>query len=250
MLEFNNVKFRYEGTEEFILDNLSFNVADGEFICVIGASGCGKSTIFRVLNGLEEITSGEILVDHTNIQRAKNYSSYMPQKDLLFPWRTIENNVMLPMEIQGVPKEQRTEMCNEMLDKVGLYEYKDKFPRELSAGMRQRVSFARTLCAGANLLLLDEPFSALDSLTKVNLQEWLQTQWLKLNKTILFITHDVEEALFLSQKIFLIRERPITEIEMIEIPMDFPRKREDLARPEIVALKEKLIKSLRQDIKE
>lgn len=248
MLSFNRVNFAYPGETEKILEGLSFQVQDGEFISILGASGGGKSTLFRLLNGLETIQGGSIEIDGKNIRDLKNYCSYMPQKDLLFPWRTVEQNVMLPMEIAGVDKAKRKEECARMLRRVELSEYAKKYPRDLSGGMRQRVSFARTLCAGADLLLLDEPFSALDSITRITLQEWLLRQWGKFSRTVLFITHDVEEAIFLSQKIYVITERPIRSLEQIEVPLPYPRSREMLLQPEIMRLKEELIHALRQKV--
>jgi len=248
MLSFNRVDFAYPGETEKILEGLSFQVQDGEFISILGASGGGKSTLFRLLNGLETIQGGSIEIDGKNIRDLKNYCSYMPQKDLLFPWRTVEQNVMLPMEIAGVDKAKRKEECAHMLRRVELSEYAEKYPRDLSGGMRQRVSFARTLCAGADLLLLDEPFSALDSITRITLQEWLLRQWGKFSRTVLFITHDVEEAIFLSQKIYVITERPIRSLEQIEVPLPYPRSREMLLQPEIMRLKEELIHALRQKV--
>ena len=161
MLEFRDVTFQYEEDEFPMVTNLSFSVNDGEFVSVIGASGCGKSTLFRLINGLEKPQSGEILVNGVSIEKQKNYSSFMPQKDLLLPWRTIEKNVCLPMEIMKVPKAEQEEKCREALKQVGLIDYIDKYPKDLSGGMKQRVAFARTLLAGADMLLLDEPFSAL-----------------------------------------------------------------------------------------
>ena len=151
------------------------------------------------------------------------------------------------MEIQNKNKKEMHEKATAMLDEVGLLSYKNKYPRDLSGGMRQRASFARTLLAGAGLLLLDEPFSALDSLTRIGLQEWLLQEWEKHKKTILFVTHDVEEAIFLSQKIFVITDRPITHFEEYIIPLDYPRNRADLKREDIVLLREELIKKLRQE---
>ena len=248
MLEFNNVTFKYQEDDYNMMKDLSFSVKKGEFISIIGASGCGKSTIFRLINGLEKATSGEIFVNEDSIKNIKNYSAYMPQKDLLFPWRTIGDNLSLPMEIQKIKKSDRENKVLEILKEVGLSDYKDKFPKDLSGGMRQRVSFARTLLTGSELLLLDEPFSALDSLTRISMQEWLLEEWKHFNKTILFITHDVEEAIFLSKSIFVIQDNPITHMERIEVPLEYPRSRSSMQKPEIVELKESLISRLRQKV--
>lgn len=248
MLEFKNVSFEYAEDDYAMINDLSFSVNDGEFVSVIGASGCGKSTLFRLINGLEKPQSGEILVDGKPIQKQKNYSSFMPQKDMLFPWRTIEKNVCLPMEIMRIPKNEQEIRCRDVLKQVGLLEpidYRKKFPKDLSGGMKQRVAFARTLLAGANMLLLDEPFSALDYLTRVDMQEWLLDQWQDSGKTIIFITHDVEEAVFLSKRIFVIQDRPFSSMECVDVPMDYPRKREELKQPEVIDLKEMLISKLR-----
>lgn len=249
MLEFQKVTFQYPEDAAPMLEQLSFSVANRDFVSIIGASGCGKSTIFRLINGLEQPAAGEILVDGKPISTLRRYSAFMPQKDLLFPWRTIEKNICLPMELAGIPKEEQQRRCGEVLEEVGLAAYRQKYPHALSGGMKQRVSFARTLLSGADLLLLDEPFSALDYLTRVDMQEWLLQQWAHYEKTILFITHDVEEAIFLSQKIFVIQERPISTMEMVEVPLGQKRSREDLKRPEIVELKERLIGKLRGSVR-
>ena len=284
MLEFKTVSFQYYEDNIAMMKDLSFDVEEGEFVAIIGASGCGKSTIFRLINGLERPDSGEILVDGIPIESIKNYSAFMPQKDLLFPWRTIEKNLALPMEIMKVSKTKQEEQINKVLKEIGLEKYKKRFPKELSGGMKQRIAFGRTLLAGASMLLLDEPFSALDYLTRVEMQEWLASQWndtkcqntpcqdtpcqdtpcqdtpcqdtpcqdtklKKPEKTILFITHDVEEALFLAKTIYIIHnERPFTSMEKISVPLSYPRKREDLKKLEIIELKEQLIGKLRQGV--
>ena len=232
MLEFKNVSFRYAVDEFPMMENLSFSVEEGDFVSIIGASGCGKSTIFRLINGLEQLQKGEILVNGKPIREQKQYSAFMPQKDLLFPWRTIEKNICLPMELAGVPAAEQAKRCRDVLTQVG-----------------QRVSFARTLLSGADMLLLDEPFSALDYLTRVEMQEWLLEQWEHYHKTILFITHDVEEAVFLSKKIFVIQDRPFSSMEMVEVPLPAHRDRNDLKKPEIVDLKERLIGKLRRSVR-
>ena len=247
MLEFKNVSFKYDEDDYKMLENLSFTVDEGDFISIIGKSGCGKSTVFRLINGLEKAEKGQILVNGISIEKQKNYSAYMPQKDLLFPWRTIEQNICLSMEIQKRSKSEMHEKAEEILKEVGLWDYRNKYPKDLSGGMRQRASFARTILSGCNLMLLDEPFSALDSLTKISLQEWLLEECKKHNKTVLFVTHDVEEAIFLSKKIFVITDRPVTHFEEVEVPLPQSRKREDMKRGDIVELKESLIKKLRQE---
>ena len=220
MLEFRDVSFKYEEDEEPMMTDLSFHVEDGEFVSIIGASGCGKSTIFRLINGLEKPQKGGIFVNGRSISEQKNYSAFMPQKDLLLPWRTIEKNVCLPMEIMRVPEDERRKAARAALEQVGLLDYAEKFPKDLSGGMKQRVAFARTLLSGADMLLLDEPFSALDYLTRVDMQEWLLSQWQDSGKTIIFITHDVEEAVFLSKRIFVIQDRPFSKMEETIVPMN------------------------------
>ena len=245
MLEFKDVTFKYAEDDFYMMKDLNFSVKKGEFVSLIGQSGCGKSTILRLINGLEKPEKGEILIDGKNINTLKDYCAFMPQKDLLFPWRTIEKNLCIPMEIKGVPKKDMHKKCVNVLEEVGLLDYIDKYPKDLSGGMKQRVSFARTILAGSDIMLLDEPFSALDSLTRMDMQEWLLKQWKHFGKTIIFITHDVEEAVFLSDAVYIIQDRPFKDMERVEIPEQYPKSREFLKRPDIVTLREELIKKLR-----
>lgn len=248
MLTFDNVRFQYAVEDFSIIDHLSFEVQDGEFVSIIGASGCGKSTIFRLVNKLLTPASGVIRVDGESIETKKNYCGYMPQQDLLFLWRTVRENLMLPMEIQGgYSKEQMQKKADDALRSVGLADWGDKTPKELSGGMRQRAAFARTVLTGSDLLLLDEPFSALDYLTRLSMREWLLEQWEKEKKTVVFITHDVEEAVFLSSRILVVEQSPITHLRSIEVPAGYPRSREELRRPEILSLKEELIGMLKKE---
>ena len=248
MLKFDNVSFQYDVEDFSIIDHLSFDVQDGEFVSVIGASGCGKSTIFRLVNKLLLPASGEILVDGESIEKKRNYCGYMPQQDLLFPWRTVRENLLLPMEIRGgYSKTEMREKADAALESVGLKDWGDKTPKELSGGMRQRAAFARTVLTGSDLLLLDEPFSALDYLTRISMREWLLEQWEREKKTVLFITHDVEEAVFLSSRILVVEESPITHLRSIDVPAEYPRSRDELRKTEILALKEDLIGMLRKE---
>ena len=172
---------------------------------------------------------------------------YMPQQDMLFPWRTVAENVRLPLELRGGMREaEMNERAAKALKDVGLEGWGDKLPRELSGGMRQRASCARTLMTGADLLLLDEPFSALDYLTRLSMREWLLKQWEKDKKTVLFITHDVEEAVFLSTRILAVERSPIRELREYKVPLSYPRTESSLATPEALALKERLIRLFRE----
>lgn len=247
MLAFDKVSFGYE-TDSKILDELSFNIRPEEFISIVGVSGSGKSTIFRLVTGLDTPSAGMIsLAGQPNEQRLGKVG-YMPQQDLLLPWRTISENACLPLEITGVDKKSAHQQITPLLKEFGLTGTENKYPAELSGGMRQRVSFLRATLSGSPLLLLDEPFSALDAITKLSMQEWLVNQWTKRQTTILFITHDVEEALFLSDRIFLLKNKPVTSFEEIKVPLERPRTRNDLHRPDILALKEQMLSMLQSEV--
>lgn len=248
MLVFNNVTFKYKEDNGEMLHDLSFNVGKGEFVSVIGPSGCGKSTIFRLTAKLLEAQAGEIFVNGEKIDNQSGYLGYMPQSDLLFPWRTVLDNVMLPLEIRGdMSRDEMKTRAEAALAKVGLAGKGGKMPGELSGGMRQRAAFARTIMTGSELLLLDEPFSALDYLTRISMREWLLEQYAMEKKTVLFITHDVEEALFLSNRVLVVTDTPITTLKSFEVPLGYPRTLKDLARPEIAELKDNLIEMLRRE---
>lgn len=251
ILRFDNVSYQYPGEDFDIIDGLSFSVEPGSFHCIVGVSGCGKSTIFRMINSLLPPKAGTISVNGKPITAREHYCGYMPQKDMLFPWRTIGENLALPLEIQrGYTKAQQRDMIDAALADVGLDGCRDKRPDELSGGMRQRAAFARTMLTGSDLLLLDEPFSALDFLTRISMQEWLLEQWQRHKKTILFITHDVEEAIFLSSSVLVVEKTPIHALREIPVPMSYPRTRQDLIRPEVAALREQLVEMLRKQVTE
>ncbi|MFB6728304.1 ABC transporter ATP-binding protein [Bacillus mobilis] len=242
ILQFHNVSFHYD--EKPIINELNASIQDKEFVSIIGPSGCGKSTLFRLITGLEEASTGQIELTETKSHPV----GYMPQKDMLLPWRTIIENAALPLECQGVQKKEAQIKAKELLHKFGLQGYETKYPKDLSGGMRQRVSFIRTLLTGGEILLLDEPFSALDALTKASLQEWLFEQWKEWEKTILFITHDVEEALFLSNRILVVEQQPITTLTERVVPLERNRTRKDLYKPEVLALKDELLSMLQRQV--
>ena len=210
VLEVKNISFAYKGEDELIKD-ISFSLGKNEFLSIVGSSGCGKSTIIKLIAGIEKADKGSIRGLTTG---------YMPQRDLLLPWRTVLENIMLPVELNKQNLKEGKIKAKEYLKKLNLYEYKDKLPHELSGGMRQRVSFLGTLLTEADILLLDEPFSALDAITKEYLQRWLLDTLKEFNKSIIFITHDINEALFLSDRILVCKNRPLDSFEEFIVPKD------------------------------
>lgn len=251
-IEFKDVTFFYKNSKKAekrpILDNFSLKIFDGEFVSIIGPSGSGKSTLFRLITGLEQPDSGEIRINGSLYDSRFGETGYMPQQDLLMPWRTIAENAALPLELKGIKKDEAMLKVMELLDEFGLEGTEDKYPADLSGGMKQRVSFLRATLNGSNVLLLDEPFSALDAITRLSMQEWLLDQWENRKKTILFVTHDVNEALFLSDRIFVFTTAPVSKLEEVRVPLMRPRSMSDLNGSEIIRLKEYLIDQLRMKV--
>ena len=243
-VEFNNVTFGYKEDDYLLLEDLSFSAEKNDIITVIGASGCGKSTLFRLMTCLETEYKGSITINGKTPKEATGTAAFMPQKDLLMPWRNILKNVTLPLEALPMSKAERISQAKEAIEKVGLSGCENKRPSELSGGMRQRVSFARTLVQlwhGRELMLLDEPFSALDSLTRISMQDWLIGQVKGLDATVMMVTHDVEEAMLVGNKIFLLSGRPVKQIKVIDV--SHITCREDLYTPSSIELKNELVKA-------
>lgn len=246
IVQFSNVSFAYDNLEQKqILQQIDFTVREKEFISIVGPSGSGKSTIFRLIAGLEQPTEGTISLYGEQVNDRLGKVGYMPQQDLLMPWRTVLENAALPLELQTGNTLSQQDVFT-LLTEFGLAGYENAYPHELSGGMRQRVSFLRATLTGAKLLLLDEPFSALDAMTKLFMQEWLLTQWEKHETTIIFITHDISEALFLSDRIFTISDTPITALQEMSVPLVRPRKQTDLDVDAVIALKHQLIEQFRK----
>ncbi|MCP3762255.1 ABC transporter ATP-binding protein [Domibacillus sp. A3M-37] len=248
VLEFQDVSFSYGGKKP-ILDHLNVTVYEREFVTIIGASGSGKSTLFRLITGLETEEHGRIRINSEQPKNRHGRTGYMPQQDLLMPWRTVLENAAVPLELAGVSKKESSIRILPLLNEFGLNGAEHKYPSELSGGMKQRVSFLRSILTGSNILLLDEPFSALDAITRLSMQEWLLDQWEKREKSILFITHDVNEALFLSDRIFVFQDTPVRTLQEVVVPLGRPRSLRDLNDPAVMELKDKLIDQLRGGVK-
>lgn len=206
------------------LHDISMSIKKGEFVSIIGPSGSGKSTLFNLISGLESPTTGDILLDGASIINKKGFVSYMPQKDHLLPWRNILDNVIIGLEIKGVPKKEARKKAINYLKIFGLESFMNEHPSSLSGGMRQRAALLRTIMLENDVLLLDEPFGALDEITRMQMQEWLLDIWHKFNHTILFVTHSIDEAIYLSDRVYVFSPRPAKIKFQVEI--DLPRDRD------------------------
>lgn len=224
-----------------VLNHISLQVADGEFVAILGPSGSGKSTLFQLVGGITAPTAGEILLNGKNISGEKGHISYMPQQASLFPWRTVLQNVVLAQEVQHKPN---YEQATEWLERVGLSQFAKAYPSELSGGMKQRVAFIRALLSDQNLLCLDEPFSALDEFTRLDMQNWLLSVWEEHRRSVLFITHSIEEAIYLADRIVILSKRPAHIKEEITVPFARPRNQAMLATSEFVALKQHIFSQM------
>jgi len=229
------------------ISNISLDVAPGRFVSLIGQSGCGKSTLFNILAGLLKPTSGSVLLDGDDITGRAGLVSYMLQKDLLLPWRTILDNVIYGLEIQGTNRKNAREIAEPLMDRYGLGKFKKHYPNSLSGGMRQRAALLRTLLCNNDVILLDEPFAALDAQTRFRMQEWLLTLWRDFDRTVLFVTHDVDEAIFLSDEICVLSPRPGRIADRFEVPLPRPRDRDVVTSPDFVNLKQRCLDLLFAD---
>ncbi len=230
-----------------VLQDVDFDAKPGEFVSVIGPSGCGKSTLFKLIAGLELADAGSAELDGHPLDPKEHPVAYMPQKDLLLPWRSVLRNVTLPLQVESVPKSEAAERARGLFPRFGLEGFEDAYPYALSGGMRQRAALMRTVIQERPLMLLDEPFGALDSLTRTEMQEFLLDVWAEFGHTIVFITHDIREAIYLSDRIYVMTARP-ARVRMV-IPVDIPRPRplDVIATPRFGQLEAELLHALREE---
>ena len=220
---------RFEGANGPVQapDGVSFDVDDGEFVCIVGPSGCGKTTLFRIIAGLESATTGRVTLDGERVDGPSTDLGLVFQEYHLFPWRTVAGNVGFGLEQEGVATADRERRVRTLLDLVGLDGFADTYPRDLSGGMKQRVALARALAVDPGLLLMDEPFGAVDAQTKKMLQDELLDIWRETGKTILFVTHDVEEAVKLADRVVVMANDPGRIREVVDVDVERPRERSD-----------------------
>ncbi|MGE7093750.1 ABC transporter ATP-binding protein [Lysinibacillus sp. NPDC048646] len=242
MLNIQNIDKSFGSLQ--VIKNLSFEVKAGEFVAIIGPSGSGKSTLFQLIGGISALDEGAILLNGEDIQLKRGIIGYMPQQPCLLPWRTILENVTIVEELQQKPN---IEQARAWLEKVGLASFENAYPNALSGGMQQRVSFIRAIVSDKPILCLDEPFSALDEFTRLEMQAWLLSIWEKHRKSILFVTHNIEEALFLADRIVVLTKRPATIKKEIIVPFARPRSGEIRHTESFHALKQQLFNYLKEE---
>lgn len=227
-----------------IIKNINFSLKKGEIASFIGKSGAGKTTLFNILAGFEDADSGKIFIDEKDKTNLKKDISYMTQKHLLLPYLTVLDNVCLYFKINNMDKKMAYKIAEPMLKKFGLYEYKNKYPKQLSGGMKQRVSFLRAYLKNSSLMLFDEPFSALDSITKRDIYQWFIKMIKDETKTIIFITHDINEAIYLSDRVFVISKKPANIVKNIEIDKNIKNKKQFLYGEKYRKYYDEIIESL------
>ena len=242
LLEVQNLCKNYNSIQGPVtaLNNINFTTYRREFVCVIGPSGCGKSTLIRTLAGLEKQTSGEVLIDGKPVNGPGPDRGMVFQGYTLFPWLTVRKNVMFGLEMAGRSKREADAEARQWIDLVGLLKFENSYPHQLSGGMKQRVAIARALAAQPRILLMDEPFGALDAQTRSKMQNYLLDIWKHIDITILFITHDLDEAIYLADRILVLKAHPGEVQELIEVPVPHPRSPEQLLSPEFLATKARL----------
>jgi ABC-type nitrate/sulfonate/bicarbonate transport system ATPase subunit len=237
--------FAQKGDPLRVLEGLNLAVDDGQFVALLGPSGCGKSTLFNIVSGLLVPDTGEIYLDSERIYGNTGDFAYMQQKDLLLPWRTVLRNVLVGPEIHNEPLDTAKVEAQRRLAQLGLSGFENSYPMQLSGGMRQRVALVRTLLFRKRILLLDEPFGALDAMTRTVMQSILLDIWSESRQTVLLITHDVEEALILADKIYVLTARPATLKAEVPIPLSRPRSITDVS---LIRLKKELLALLQVEM--
>ena len=231
--------------EEFVaLDDVSLDIADNEFVTVVGPSGCGKSTLMNVLAGLETPTSGHARVDGADVTGPGPERGVIFQQYALFPWLTVRKNIEFGLKVAGLAKAERREKAEHFIDLVGLGQFADALPKMLSGGMKQRCAIARAYAVDPSILLMDEPFGALDALTRVTLQEQLLDTWSREQRTVMFITHDVDEAVFLANRVVVMAARPGRIYDVVDVDLPYPRTEEVRLSPEFAALRNRVWRSV------
>jgi len=244
-LVLNNITKRFEQAAHDTLQDISFAIEEGEFICVIGPSGCGKTTLLNIIAGLEFPTSGDVILDGEIIKEAGPDRAVMFQESALFPWLSVLDNVIFGLQLAGKSKQEKIEIAHYYLEMVQLTHFESYHPHQLSGGMKQRAALARALALDSKVLLMDEPFASVDKQTRNKLREEVHDVWTKAKKTVVFITHSVEEALFFADRIILLGSNPGVVKSEFDVSLSRPRH---IETPDFIALRAKLLEEIRIEV--
>jgi ABC-type nitrate/sulfonate/bicarbonate transport system ATPase subunit len=251
-IRLDNVSRYFDGPAGRIVavQHASASIKAGEFITMVGPSGCGKTTLFNMIAGLLKPSTGDIMIDGQSVAGQPGRVGYMLQKDLLLPWRTVLQNVVLGAELLDRPREQAEAEARQLMRRFGLQGFEDTWPARLSGGMRQRAALMRTVLSHQDVMLLDEPFGALDAMTKAMMQEWLLDIWAEFGRTVVFITHDIDEAIYLADRIYVMSARPGSIKCEIEVNLPRPRLSQEITTTaEFAKIKHEVLLAIRDEIR-
>jgi NitT/TauT family transport system ATP-binding protein len=243
-----SMAFAARGGEVRALDHVTVEIADGHFACIVGSSGCGKSTLLNIMAGLIRPTSGTIMVGERPVEGPGADRGMVFQSYTLFPWLRVRENIEFGPSLKGVATDERRRIADALLDEMGLVEFARAYPSELSGGMKQRVAIARALANDPAVLLMDEPFGALDALTRAGAQRFLTQVWEQHRRTIVFVTHDIDEAIYLGDTVFVMSPRPGRIKEVVPVDLPRPRSLDDLATTRFAELKQRILSLIFADV--
>ncbi|GCE50825.1 ABC-type nitrate/sulfonate/bicarbonate transport system ATPase subunit [Thermosporothrix hazakensis] len=242
-------RYLHQGREVPVLQEIDLTVPQAAFVSLVGPSGCGKSSLLHLIAGLDEPDEGEIILHGDSKSSRAGKCGYMLQQPLLLPWRTVEENVILGLDVRKTPRKEALEKARDLLKRFGLADFAENYPATLSGGMKQRVALLRTVLFQNELLLLDEPFGALDALTRQTMHLWLQDLWESISASVLLVTHDIREAIFLSDTIYVMSHRPARILQRYDVDLPRPRKIEDLSQEHVIQLEQKIFAQLMEEEK-
>lgn len=251
VVNLENVTVRFGSnptTQVTALENLNLEIADHQFAVIVGPSGCGKSSCMDLVAGLNQASDGRVVVDGNTIEKPGSDRGMVPQSYSLFPWLTVQKNVEFGLSLSGVSKAERQERAAHYVEAVGLTRFRNSYPSQLSGGMKQRVAIARALAVNPEVLLMDEPFGALDSQTRAVMQELLLKIWQEERKTVLFITHDIDEAIFLGDVVYVMSARPGRIMDTIKVEIERPRDYTVTTSPDFIEIKKRIMSSLHDEV--
>jgi len=230
-----------------VLDDISLSVKDGEFVTIFGPNGCGKTTMLYILAGVEKPTGGHVLINGRRVEDSRAGFIFQNYNDTLLPWRTVQGNIEFALEARGMAKAERKKISEDLLSKFGLHDFRDKYPYNLSGGMKQMAAIIRTLAYDPEFFLMDEPFGSLDYINRLKMGEEIQRIWMETGKTVIFVSHDIDEAIFLADRVVVLSNRPAKIKEIVKVGLPRPRKFDMLNSSKFISTRKKVLKIFKSE---